>query len=123
MAYGEDFRKRAMAMLAEGKSATAVCRLLGVGYVTLHRWKKRQAEGSLAAAYPKRRKAYKINEEALKSYVAAHPDAYAEEIATAIGSRPGTVASALKRLKITRKKKRLSTESRTKKSEKIIFQK
>ena len=123
MAYGEDFRKRAMVMLAEGKSAAAVCRLLGVGYVTLHRWKKRHAEGQLAAEYPKRRKAYKINEEALKSYVAAQPDAYVEEIATAIGSRPGTVSSALKRLKITRKKKHLSTGSEMRKNEKIIYQK
>jgi hypothetical protein len=55
--------------------------------------------------------------------VAAQPDAYVEEIATAIGSRPGTVSSALKRLKITRKKKHLSTGSEMRKNEKIIYQK
>ena len=118
MAYGKDFRQRAIEMLNTGSSAVAVSKVLGVGYATLHRWKKRQASGTLAPDYPTRRKAYKINEEKLKSYVKKHPDAYAYEIAEAIGSKRGTVESALKRLKITRKKRLPSIENEMNRNDK-----
>ena len=116
MAYGDDFRKRAMSMLVEKKSVIEVSRLLDIGYSTLHRWKKRQEDGKLGARYPSRRKAYKLDEEKLKLYIEKHPDAYAREITVALGSTRGTVASALKRLNITRKKRLRSTGSGMKKN-------
>ncbi|MCH9755911.1 MAG: transposase [Gammaproteobacteria bacterium] len=42
----------------------------------------------------------------LREFIAAHPDAYLHEIAEAFGVTPPGIWSALKRLKITRKKSR-----------------
>ena len=120
MAYGKDFRQRAMEMLDSGSSGVEVSKVLNIGYATLHRWKKRQGCGTLAPEYPTRRKPYKIDEEKLKSYVKENPDAYAYEIAEAIGSKRGTVESALKRLKITRKKRLRNIENGIQKNEKPI---
>jgi len=90
MAYDLDLRSRAMALLAEGKTSGYVAEVLGVGRVTVTRWKKRYKEDRLEAVYAKRRKTRVIDEEALKKYVEERPDAYLHEIAEALGMRlPG----------------------------------
>ena len=104
MAYDLDLRVRAMALLAEGKTGGYVAEVLGVGRVTVTRWKKRDKEDMLGAAYPKRRKTRKIDEDALKKYVEGHPDAYLHEIAEALGCSKSGVEHAIARLGITRKK-------------------
>ena len=53
MAYSLDLRKKALALIEEKKNIKEISRLLGIGYATLHRWKKRAAEGRLATHYPK----------------------------------------------------------------------
>jgi transposase len=116
MAYGIDYRERAMAMMSTGKSLVSISKLLAIGYSTVHRWKTRHEKGQLAAQYPQRGQAYKIDEEKLKAYVSEHPDTYAEEIAVAIGSKRGTVESALKRLNITREKRPRNIGNVTRKS-------
>ncbi len=58
-----------------------------------------------------------VDDEKLKAYVAQNPDAYQAEIAEAIGAKENTVCRALKRLKISRKKRPRSTEKGMKKSE------
>lgn len=117
MAYSLDFRERSLAMIEEGKSISEVSRIMKVRRGTIREWQVRHEQGQLAAFYPDKRKPYKIDEEKLKSYVEKHPDAYLDEIAQEIGSNPNTVYSALKRLKITRKKRPRNTENVMKKSE------
>ena len=116
MAYDLDFRRRAVSMLEEGFTLASVSKLLDVGTASLTRWKRRAAQDHLAAHYPKSRGAYTLDESALKAYLEEHPDAYLDEIADAIGSKRSTVWDALKRLKITRKKRHRNTVKETKKS-------
>ena len=111
MAYGLDYRKRALDLLDEGYSLKGVSEILNVGVTSLKRWKKRRNRGQLAAEYPSSRSAYKIGEDKLKTYIQDNPDSHLNEIAQAIGSRRSTVHSALQRLGITRKKRRRSTVS------------
>jgi len=54
----------------------------------------------------------KINPDKLKDYVAQHPDAYQKEMAREFGCSQSAIQKALKRLKITRKKKQRDTKSR-----------
>ena len=47
----------------------------------------------------------KIDPDKLKKYIEEHPDAYLREIAEEFGCSVNAVSKALKRLKITRKKR------------------
>lgn len=120
MAYSLDMRQRALELLKEGKTKKEVSKMLGVGRTSLLRWEKRELKGELAAIYPKKRGGFRVDDEKLKAYVAKNPDAYQAEIAEAIGAKENTVCRALKRLKITRKKKLRSTRNGMKKSEALI---
>lgn len=79
MAYDLDLRRLAIKLLSEGGTIASVSATLHVGKASIVRWKKRDAEKNLAASYPQRRGAYKIDEEALKKYVEENPDAYLHE--------------------------------------------
>lgn len=117
MAYNLDLRQRAIALLEKGFSLREVSELLAIGSATLIRWNRRNREGKLAAFYPKIRRR-KINDEALKLAVEAQPDAYLHEIAAQFGVTAQGILHAMRRLKITRKKRRRSTVSVTKKNAK-----
>lgn len=98
-------RQRALELVKEGKNKTEISKMLGVSRASLLRWSKRASRGELAATYPKKRGGFRVDDEKLKDYVAKHPDAYQTEIAEAIGAKENTVCRALKRLKISRKKR------------------
>ncbi len=121
MAYSLDMRQRALDLLEEGKSKTEISRMLGASRTSILRWEKRALRGELAAIYPKKRGGFRVDDEKLKAYVAKNPDAYQAEIAEAIGAKENTVCRALKRLKISRKKRHRSTENGTNKGETIIY--
>ena len=57
----------------------------------------------------------KIDPEKLKAYVAEHPDAYQSEMAEALGCSESGIRDALRRYKITRKKRQSATRSRIRK--------
>ena len=113
-------RQRALELVKEGKSKTEISRMFGVSRTSLLRWSKRASRGELEAIYPKERGGFRVDDEKLKAYVAKNPDAYQAEIADAIGAKENTVCRALKRLKISRKKRLRSTKSEMNKSETLI---
>lgn len=120
MAYSLDMRQRALELVEEGKNKTEISRMLGISRTSILRWSKRASRGKLGATYPKKRGGFRVDDEKLKAYVAQNPDAYQAEIAEAIGAKENTVCRALKRLKISRKKRPRSTEKGMKKSEMSI---
>ncbi|WP_019503815.1 IS630 transposase-related protein [Pleurocapsa sp. PCC 7319] len=120
MAYSLDMRQRALELGKEGKSKTEISKMLGVSRTSILRWSKRASRGELGATYPKERGGFRVDDEKLKAYVAQNPDAYQAEIAEAIGAKENTVCRALKRLKISRKKRHRSTENEMKKNETLI---
>lgn len=123
MAYSVDMRKRALELLEEGHSLRSVEAMLGVHNRTLSNWKKRSAEGRLAATYPRSRGAYRIDDEALKAHLKTHPDAYLEELAEVAGGTAQGIRDAMKRLGISRKKRRRNTRSATMKRGRAILSK
>lgn len=100
MSYSEDVRKIAITQGEKGKRRQ-VCSFLGVSRTTFYRWKKAETLTPLKTG-PK--VPYKVDPEALKAHVEAHPDAYQHEIAEAFGVKQSTICVSLKKLKITRKK-------------------
>jgi transposase len=104
-AYSVDLRERVLAYLEKNDNKTAACQLFNIGRATLYSWiKQKKEKGHL---FPSKRKAKyrKINEEQLKDYIQKHPDDFLSEIAEHFSVTPQAIFYALKRLKITFKKK------------------
>ena len=95
MTYSLDLRKRAIALLDEGKTKAEVAALFNLNRVTLHRWLKRKTQA------PKKQRnstPRKLSLKALEAHVAAYPDAFQYERAEAFGVSRFVVLHRLKRL-------------------------
>ena len=112
MAYSKDLKKKVMEYLQKGNSQRSAEKVFGINLSTVNEWhQKYQRTGSLENKPPVR-KPKKIDPEKLKEYVAAHPDAYLAEIGEAFNCGESAIRKALKRLGITRKKRRSVTASK-----------
>jgi Transposase and inactivated derivatives len=113
MSYDIKFRKRTIEYLESGNSYREVSKVFGISPTTLRTWvKKRKTTGSLADT-PLHRGFRKIDPEKLKAYIAKNPEAYQTEIARYFGCSQQGVFKALKRLGISRKKRRRVTGNKT----------
>ncbi|CAK0752674.1 transposase [Gammaproteobacteria bacterium] len=110
MTYSIDFRRKVLAIqeqeqltYAEIASRFGIGIGIGIGIATLTRWRSR-LEPKLTRDKP----ATKINRESLARDVAMHPDAYQFERAKRLGVSRSGIGQALKRMRISYKKKTLS---------------
>ena len=114
MSYSADFRKQVLSHIDMGETLEQVSQLFSIGTSSIKRWKRnRKATGSVLGpgrpCIP-----YKIDDNALKLYIKSNPDAFLNEIAEYFGvSSPGIFA-ALKRIKITLKKRPRFTKKEAK---------
>ena len=115
MAYERVFRERALEYLA-GHTIEETANAYKVTPYTLWTWGKLLEETGSLERRPLQRSFKKIDPEKLRAYVAEHPDAYIHEIAANFSCGETAVRKALKRLKITRKKRRRSIGNGTKKN-------
>jgi transposase len=117
MAYSIDFRKRAIAYMDEGHTTAQLKEAFGIYASTLNAWRKlMEKTGSLKPrAIPGRPS--KIDVENLKQAVEAKPDAYLRELAKLYNCSITAVFNALKRHKITYKKRLLPTVKNRRKNE------
>ena len=105
MAYSEDYRKRAIEYYYEGHTQAEVFETFRVYPRTIRDWETRMMAGSLKASYPKTRKPRKLLPSELVNYLNEHPDAFLSEIGEYFHCSAEGVRKALKKLKITRKKR------------------
>ena len=105
MAYSEDMRKMVLTYLDNGHTEEEAHRELKISISTMTRWRKQLRETGSLANKEVRRNPRKLDNDELKAYIAAHPDAYFTEIAAHFGCSDEGVRKACKRLGITRKKK------------------
>ena len=113
MSYSEDYRKRVVEYRKEGHTLKETHEIFKVAIVTIRTWEKMLKEEGTLAKKPLKRSFRKIDPEKLKDYIAAHPDAYLREIAVEFKCCETALTYALRRLKITRKKRRSVTRSKT----------
>lgn len=102
MTYSIDLRRKVLLIKErEPVSFETIAERFDVGKASVFRWSK-QIEGSRTRNKP----ATKIDMEALKQDVEEYPDAYPYERAQRLGVSRRGIGDALKRLGISRKKKR-----------------
>jgi transposase len=117
--YSYDLRMKVMSYLGLGHTKKEASKVFGISLKTIYNWLSLKEEtGSVKAKAVKSYEPSKIKEKELKEYVAAHPDAYLEEIASVFKGSISGICRALKRLKITRKKSRYFIQRETKANEK-----
>jgi len=106
MSYEIKYRKRVVEYKLEGNTLKKTRETFKVSRITIKTWLKQyRGEGQLEKK-ELNRSCKKINPDKLKEYVAVHPDAYLQEIADEFGCDESAVRKALRKLKITRKKRR-----------------
>lgn len=121
MSYSEDFRKQVLSHVDSGGTLEEVSQLFSVGTSSIKRWKRNRKNtgGVMGPGRPKG--SYKIDEQELRRYLEKHQDAFLDEIAKHFGVTSPAIFAALKRLKITRKKRLRFTESGVRKKELSIL--
>ena len=112
MSYPELYRKRVLEYRNQGHTLEETHKVFNVAVVTIYDWQRKlKRQGNLKDELPKR-SFKKINPEKLKAYVAEYPDKYLREIAAEFHCCQESVRKALKRLKITRKKRLRVTKNK-----------
>lgn len=104
--YSLDLRERAVAFIDEGGTKVDACRIFKISHNTIYLWlRQRVLRGTIA---PKQRGKYKtrlLDAAQLAAHVQHHPDATLMEIAAVFAVSHVAIWKALRRLKITHKKK------------------
>jgi putative transposase len=113
MAYSLDLRKRVVEWVEEGGSVSKASRIYKVGRATIYRWLGRK---DLKPTKIERRNR-KLNWEKLRKDVEENPDTQLADRAQKLGVRPSAICYALKKMKITRKKKNYVIEREIEKKE------
>ena len=108
MSYSLDLRQKVLTYIENGGKITKAAKTFGIGRATIYRWLNRQ---NMEVNRVERRKR-KLDWEALEKDVKLNPDAKLIERAEKFGVHPSAIWYALKRMKITRKKKELRYRER-----------
>ena len=102
MSYGKDLKQRVLNYLVQGGSRVEASNLFCVARSTIYRWEKGKNKG----IKPGPKASHKIDKEELLHYMDKHKDAYLREIATHFQVSLFCVHYNLRKLDITRKKRR-----------------
>ena len=112
MSYSTKYRERTLEYKQAGHTLEATHQVFKVAKATIQKWEKQLKETGNLEKKELHRSFRKIDPEKLKAYVAKHPDAYQSEIAEAFGCSASGIREALRRYKITRKKRRTAIKSK-----------
>ena len=117
MIYSTDLRERVIAFIESGGKKLEASRRFNVCRPTIDKWLLLKREtGSLESPPLPPRSWRKLSPEALLAHVESHPEGKLEDYAAHFHTSPSGIWRALKRLKITRKKRPLSIKNEMKKS-------
>ena len=105
MAYDNRFKKRAIEYHEEGNSRRKTAKTFDISPNTLNTWLNEYKKHGEFLNKPRPANNTKLTEEALLEYFADNGDSYQEETAKHFGVSQSGISRALKRLKITRKKR------------------
>jgi transposase len=113
MAYSIDFRERAILYWNNGHTKEELYEVFGIYPSRINEWKKLLKEtGTLKTQYRETRNR-KIDMKKLEQALERRPDATLPELAKQFNCTKQAIHAALKRLKITRKKRHLPTPKKT----------
>ena len=109
MSYSSDFRKCVLAFVHNGGSKAEASRRFGISRGIIYEWL--DAEDPLTSKKPGPQGPRSLDYQALKQHVADFPDATQQERAAHFGVSKHGIWYALKKLNITRKKRRKPTKN------------
>ena len=112
MSYSRKYRERTIEYRQAGHTLEETHQTFKVSRSTIQIWEKQLKETGDLGKKELHRSFRKIDPEKLKIYVAEHPDAYQSEMAKSFGCSESGIRDALRRHKLTRKKRRPATRSR-----------
>ena len=107
MAYSIDLRSRVIDFIGEGNTQEKASVIFKVGTSTITRWLALKSETGSLEKRPLNRTAHKFESEKLNAYVEENSDALLKDIAEHFGGSITGAFHALKREKITLKKRAL----------------
>jgi transposase len=119
--YSIDLRERVLAYLSRHNDKKLASQLFRVGIATIYRWVKQQNEKGHLEPIRREYVYRKLDYSLLEQYMTDYPDHLLCEIARHFAVKEQTIFYALKRLKITRKKRRFSIKNEMKKEEKHLL--
>ena len=115
MSYPAKYRERTIQYRKEGHTLEETHRTFKVSISTIRSWQKQWEEEGNLENKPLHRSYKKVNPDKLVAYVEKHPDAYQKELAKEFDCSAMAICLAMKRLKITLKKRQQVIKSRTRK--------
>ena len=115
MSYSKKYRERTIEYRQGGHTLEETHRIFKVSRSTIQKWEKQLKETGDLGKKELHRGFRKIDPEKLRAYVAEHPDAYQSEMAEAFGCSESGIRDALRRNKITRKKRQPDIKNKTRK--------
>ena len=121
--YSVDLRKRVLEYIDETQDKIKASQLFKVGIATIYRWIARKTQTGNVIPSPKKAYKKKIDDQKLVTYVMQNPDHFLSEISNHFGTTLQAVFYALKRLKITRKKRLLSIRREALRLEQSLYKK
>ena len=101
MSYSLDLRKKVISYIENGGKVTQAAKMFGIGRATIYRWLNRPNLEVTKVEHRKR----KLDWEALEKDVKLNPDEKLIERGKKFGVHTTAIWYALKKMKITRKKK------------------
>ena len=110
-----DYRRRAVAYKDEGHTFKDLQEAFRIPAETYYQWKKKLENGYYQTPIIRERKR-KIDKEELKKDIAENPDAFLRELAEKYGCTESAIFYALKKLKITIKKRLLPIQKNLRKN-------
>ena len=115
-AYSLDLREKVLSFVARGGNKRKAAQVFNIGEDTIYRWLRLKRTGDIRA---KKRTQFfpKVPHNVLVSYIQKHPDQTLKEIGLGIGLSASKVWKHLKKLGITRKKRRHATLNDVKRNE------
>ena len=105
MAYDEKYRIRAVEYSKEGHTIEQTAKVFKISTATLKKWTRKYDETGGIKDKQLNRAFKKIDPLKLEKYLEENPDAYLSEIANVFSCSDVAVNKALRKLKITRKKR------------------
>jgi len=117
MAYSIDARELVLQYRDNGHTLEETFREFGISISTIREWEKLRVENGGLAKKELNRKPRIYPSKELQAYISENPDAFLKEIAEHFGGSVTGAFYALKREKITYKKKTVNTKSATKTNE------
>jgi transposase len=113
MAYSVDLRSRVIDFIRAGNTQKEASVVFKVGTSTIKGWLALLSETGSLEKRPLNRTSPKFESEKLNAYIENNPNALLKDIASHFGGSISGADTALRREKITYKKKRVITEKET----------